>query len=304
MATHELYLGGGANPNGGLRMFPAAAFNNAAAPFTTLPIAQHKQTLLAALTRTLDFGTSQGRPNDPALAEYVRTHTIAAGDVLDLEVIPANTLWLGTYCQVENAQAGIGLAFTLDDASTIGGANQLLPPVQTAGSTAATGGTVPDGTRHYAVTALTALGETLVSNDIAIVSTGGGLSVNTVNWNARTGATGYKVYYGTVSGTYGHYFTVGAVTTMDDDGTAGTAGSPPTVNTSGNTVYTDATSSKFAVPNGAGWVTHGAATLVTANFSNVPRILRATIITLPATGFGSLRVSVSPLMLQLQTGSP
>jgi len=301
MTLHELYIGGPANTNSGKKMFPAAAFNNAVAPFTTMPLAQHTETLVAALTRTLDFGTAQGRPNDPALAEYVRTHTIAAGDVLNLIVIPANTLFLGVYCNIENPQAGVGLSFTLDDSTTLGGINQLAAPVQTAGSTVAVGGTVPDGTRHYGVTAITALGETTVSNDIAIVSAGGGLSINTVNWNAVAGATGYKVYYGAVAGVYGHYFTVGAVVTMNDTGAVGTVASPPTTNTSGNTVYTNTAKTEFSVPNATAWVTAGAATLVNASFSNVPRMLRATINTL-TTNFGSLRISISPIVVQLQAG--
>jgi hypothetical protein len=302
MATHELYVGGPANPNQGLRMFPAAAFSNAAKPFTTMDIAQHKQTLVAALTRTLAFGTSQGRPDDPALAEYVRTHVIAANDVLDLIVIPANTLLLGTYYNVENPQAGVALAFTLDDATTFGGANQLAAPVQAAGSTVAVGGTVTDGDHFYVITAITALGETTKSNEIKVTAAGGNLSINTLNWGAVAGATGYRAYRGVVTGVYTTYIAFGAVVTGDDTGAAGTAGTPPTTNTSGNSVYTDTASSKFSVPNGAAWVTAGSATLANANFSNVPRMLGAKVVALGAAGFGSLRVSISPLVVQLWQG--
>lgn len=188
MATHELYLGGPANTNSGQKQFPAAAFNNAIAPFTTMPIANNKATMVAALTRTLDFATSQGRPNDPALAEYVRTHTIAAADVLDLSVIPANTLLLGVYCQVEVVAGTVGtITFTLDDGTTFGAAVDI-----------------------------------------------------------------------------------------------------------------NAAFSKIAAPNGV-WVAAGAVSLATANFSNVPRMLKATLTTL-TTNFGALRISVSPILVALQQG--
>jgi hypothetical protein len=188
MATHELYLGGPSNTNSGQKMFPAAAFNNAIAPFTTMPVAEHKATTVAALTRTLAFGTSQGRPDDPALAEYVRNHTIAAADVLDLIVIPANTLLLGVYCQVENPSGKVGtITFSLDDGTTFGAAVDI-----------------------------------------------------------------------------------------------------------------NAAFSKMVAPGGA-WVSAGAVSLATANFSNVVRMLKATLTTL-ATDFGALRISVSPILIALQQG--
>jgi len=188
MTLHELYLGGPSNTNSGQKQFPAAAFNNAIAPFLTMPVAEHKATTVAALTRTLDFGTAQGRPNDPALQEYVRTHTIAAADVMNLAVIPANTLLLGIYCQVETVSGTVGtMTFTLDDGTTFGAAVDI-----------------------------------------------------------------------------------------------------------------NAAFSKMAAPNGA-WVSAGAVSLATANFSNVPRVLKMTLTTLTTT-FGALRISVSPILIALQQG--
>lgn len=55
----------------------------------------------------------------------------------------------------------------------------------------------------------------------------------TVNWNAVTGATGYRVYRGTTTNGQNAYYAVGAVTSFTDVGGSSTAGSPPGTNTSG-----------------------------------------------------------------------
>lgn len=58
----------------------------------------------------------------------------------------------------------------------------------------------------------------------------------------------------------------------------------------------------FVPPGGAAWITDGAADLGTAEFANVPKMLQATVTAVGAGGFGALRISVSPLMSQLQEG--
>jgi hypothetical protein len=75
----------------------------------------------------------------------------------------------------------------------------VLPPVQGSPSTATTGGALVAGTYYYTITALTAAGESLPSNEKSQVTTGS-TSVNTINWSLSTGATEYKVYRGTVPG--------------------------------------------------------------------------------------------------------
>lgn len=109
---------------------------------------------------------------------------------------------------------------------------RLTPPVQSALSTAASGGTITAGTYIYAVTAINANGETTISNERTIVTTGSTSTV-TVTWAAVTGATGYKLYKtaaGGASGTELLYKTVGAVTTDIDTAPGSPAGAIPTVN--------------------------------------------------------------------------
>jgi hypothetical protein len=109
----------------------------------------------------------------------------------------------------------------------------LLPPVQSALATAASGGTITAGTYKYVVTAINGNGETNASNEQTIVTTGSTSTV-TVTWAAVTGATGYKLYKTAAGGGTGTellYKTVGVVTT-DIDTTPGTpTGAFPTANT-------------------------------------------------------------------------
>lgn len=96
MATHELYLGGGTNNNANRAQFPSPTFNASDAAIKAMRPSAHKGPTQYALTRTLDFD------NDPALAHYVANNTIATGDVLNLIVIPANTLVYGVAYWVES----------------------------------------------------------------------------------------------------------------------------------------------------------------------------------------------------------
>jgi hypothetical protein len=109
----------------------------------------------------------------------------------------------------------------------------LAEPVQTALSTATTGGTITAGTYKYIVTAINALGETLSSNEQTIVTTGATSTV-TVSWGAVTGATGYKLYKtasGGATNTELLYKTVGVVVTDIDTAPGAPAGALPTANT-------------------------------------------------------------------------
>jgi len=109
----------------------------------------------------------------------------------------------------------------------------LLEPVQSALSTATTGGTITAGTYKYIVTALNALGETLASNEQTIVTTGSTSTV-TVTWAAVTGATGYNLYKtaaGGATNTELKYKTVGVVTTDIDTSPGAPSGALPTSNT-------------------------------------------------------------------------
>lgn len=110
----------------------------------------------------------------------------------------------------------------------------LAAPVQSASSTATTGGTLAAGTYRAKITAINSRGETVASNEISQATTGATSTV-TWNWAAVSGATGYRVYV-TNAGVNTETFLVqvGAVATYVWTGTpafsAGNA-APPTGNT-------------------------------------------------------------------------
>jgi hypothetical protein len=107
--------------------------------------------------------------------------------------------------------------------------DEVDAPVLTLGATGA-GGTFAADDYFWVITAINALGETVASNEVTAT-----LALNdqqVLNWAAVTGATGYKVYRGTVTGAEDTLVaTLGAVITYTDTGIAGTAGEPPTANT-------------------------------------------------------------------------
>lgn len=109
----------------------------------------------------------------------------------------------------------------------------LAPPVQSAPTVSATGGTLVAGTYRYYVTATNSSGETTVSNEQSAVTTGSTSTV-TVNWATVTNATGYKVYRtasGGATGTELFLASVGAVTSYLDTGALTPSGAFPTFNT-------------------------------------------------------------------------
>lgn len=112
----------------------------------------------------------------------------------------------------------------------------VQPPVITLGTTFTTLGTFGAGTYFWEITAINAAGETIGSNEVthAVVSTGR----QTLNWTTVPGATGYKVYRGTVTGLENVLVaTLGAVTTYIDTGDAGVAGTVPVTNTAVQGAY-------------------------------------------------------------------
>jgi|SRR5687767_642650 len=110
----------------------------------------------------------------------------------------------------------------------------LPPPVQSALATATTGGTLAAGTYRYYVTAVNASGETTISNEQSIVTTGATSTV-TVTWVAVTGATQYKVYRTAAGGAAGTQLLLTTVTaptvTYIDTGALTPSGAFPTANT-------------------------------------------------------------------------
>lgn len=115
----------------------------------------------------------------------------------------------------------------------------LSPPVQSNATTSTTGGSLAAATYYYEITALNARGETTVSNEKSVTTTGS-TSSNTITWAAIVGATSYRVYRGTSAGAENVYYAPGNVTTYLDTGATSTGGSPPGSNGTGGAIVTTA----------------------------------------------------------------
>lgn len=96
-----------------------------------------------------------------------------------------------------------------------------------------TGGTLPAGTHYYAVTALTAYGETDARR--ASVATTGATGSVALSWPGVTGATGYRVFRGTAAGQEFVLAQIASGTVAyTDTGTAVGETRPPNSNQSGS----------------------------------------------------------------------
>lgn len=159
-------------------------------------------------------------------------------------------LYRGTAAGGQNERINTGNVTSISDGGTASftsatppGSNTTIAPTVTVNWNAVAGATgyrVYRGTAagaenvYYAVGAVTTftdVGGTSTAGSPPGVNTSGGLSTNTVSWNAVPGATGYRVYRGTASGGQNVYYAVGAVTSFADVGGTSTAGSPPGTNT-------------------------------------------------------------------------
>jgi len=111
----------------------------------------------------------------------------------------------------------------------------VAAPVLTLGVVTTTGGTFAAATYFWVVTAINESGESLVSNEITSAIAINGTAP--MSWPAIAQATGYKVRRGTATGVENKLVaTLGAVTSYTDTGTAGTADTLPTVDTSGSAI--------------------------------------------------------------------
>jgi hypothetical protein len=172
--------------------------------------------------------------------------TARPGELLDVATVHEGLGWLDPSGIAESYNC----LFTDSVAAWPCPATMLGAPVQTASSTATTGGTIPAGTYRFVVTAVNGRGETLKSNEISQVTTGTTSRV-TVNWNTLSGATGYRIY-GTngASGTQNAYYEAsGAAVSLVLSAWPGAgvqSGTPPTTSTA-----TVSVTKTFKVP---GWM--------------------------------------------------
>jgi hypothetical protein len=116
--------------------------------------------------------------------------------------------------------------YVKSDSVTFSGSAPVAASVASLGTTAASGGTFAAGTYFWKVAAVTPGGDTAASNEVTAALVLNGTQV--LNWTAVAGATGYKVYRGTVAGAENILVTTtGNVLTYTDTGTAGSASTVP-----------------------------------------------------------------------------
>lgn len=182
-------------------------------------------------------GLAQALPegNDVTLANitecstpgYARTAVTWAVDTsVDYSTDPIQLLNTGdvNFPAVTADMAPCPYAFITDQAAN----SHINVPVLSAGSSTS-GGAFAAGTYFWVITATNFKGETIASNEITATLTLNQEKVMT--WGAISGATGYNVYRGTVSGAENVLVaSVGAVTTYTDTGTAGMSATPPGTN--------------------------------------------------------------------------
>ncbi len=99
----------------------------------------------------------------------------------------------------------------------------------------ASGGSLTVGTTYYwVITAITAAGETGISNELSLTPTTAGKRTASLSWLQYPGATGYKIYRSTQSGEYSNALVAtissGSTLTYNDTGAATTSSSPPVIN--------------------------------------------------------------------------
>lgn len=199
--------------------------------------------LIGALTATAPT-SAKGALTGYTAAGYIGEDGVTETNERSTEKVRA---WGGDTVKVVQTEHGVSYSFTFLETlnsdvlkAVYGDANitttaavaALAAPVVTLGATATTGGTFAAGTYFWKVTATDANGETIGSNEVTATLAANGTQV--LNWGAITGATGYKVYRGTTAGGQDKLITtLGTVTTYTDTGTAGTAASVPSTNTTG-----------------------------------------------------------------------
>lgn len=109
----------------------------------------------------------------------------------------------------------------------------VAAPTNLAAAGSTTGGSFSAGTYYWEVTGLNGAGETVGSNEVTLTLTGSTSSVQLV-WNAMPGASSYRVYRGTASGSESHY-QAASTNSFTDTGTTGSSGTVPVSNTTGTT---------------------------------------------------------------------
>lgn len=235
----------------------------------------------------LAIGTNTGldtsAPNDhkivgysPATAAkpiYIHATTDEAGTVPTNGTVGINFKLLngtfGRFWQSGNFGLGYGLVDDSVNALQVAGGSKFTGPVSTVqlatpaaptGTASTTGGSLAAGTWYARIVAVdSAGGTTAVGTQSAGVATTGTTSSIAWTWTAIAGAVSYRIYYGTVSGGQAAYYT-SSTNSFTLTASSGTAGSPPTLNSTGAAYFAGSAYISTGALGATLWVNSNAAT--------------------------------------------
>lgn len=148
-----------------------------------------------------------------------------------------------------NGNVGVGTAspaYRLDTAGTTRSygliSNQIGVPATPTGTANNTSGSLAAATYYFKIVAVGGMGNLSLPSAEANTTVTGGTSSIVINWAATPGASSYRIYYATAAGSQGAYYT-STTNTFTLTATSGTAGSPPSVDSTGQVLVGNTTTS-------------------------------------------------------------
>lgn len=164
-----------------------------------------------------------------------------------LGLIPSGGTSDGTHFLLANQIVRAGTTLVIDSTAVLrpgdtleAASDSIAPPTNFVVTASTTGGTLAANTYYYKITATNALGETIAATENKAATTGS-TSSEILTWTRVYGATGYKIYRSTATGTQTLLTTISsaATTTWTDTGAASPDGTtlPPTTATAAGCIF-------------------------------------------------------------------
>lgn len=167
----------------------------------------------------LHLWNNKGGSSDVADMEYVRIGSVTKNGYTSGDTIPnGKDVVEDLYTQVksitnsETSYTAIG-GTTTKTLANIKGVKLPAPGVPSGTGTTDVNGHMAEANYYYVLSALDETGETLQSTESSAVTVGNGQNAVNLTWTAVTGATSYKIYRTTTSGSYSASSLVGTAAT-------------------------------------------------------------------------------------------
>ena len=193
------------------------------------------------------------------------------------------------------------------------GGNLILTSVPAPGAPSGVtggGGSIADATYYYVLTSTNANGETIKGTESGAITITGGGGVGSValSWTAVSGATGYKIYRTTTSGTYTTpalitIITSGATVSYTDILATPSAGAPPASDSTGSRLGIGTTSPTAALHLKAGTTVPSTAPLKFTSGSLLTTAETGTVEFLTDTFYGTITTGTARKQFYIQDGT-